>query len=196
MTIAEQIQSLQIELATFEELKQAANRKWLAAVQSDKQLDQAKLESLEKDEDEAAKACRRIEAKIKGLEAAQRAHDEATQRAAAENAAKRICEANNAISAALADLDQYESKLSHAIDDLSSALATRHAAACEFHEVMKLTVLVPADADQIQAQAIRANAIKPLMPPMPSYTPLTLEKTAHAAAQAFKHLSQQAQNLG
>ena len=196
MTITEQIQSLQIELATFEELKQAANRKWLAAVQSDKQLDQAKLESLEKDEDEAAKACRRIEAKIKGLETAQRAHDEATQRAAAENAAKRVSEANSTISAALADLDQYESKLAHSIDDLNKALAVRHAAALEFHNAMAMTIEVPADADQIQAQAIRSQAIKAKLPPLPTYTALTLENTAHAAAQAFKHMTQQAQSLG
>ena len=53
-----------------------------------------------------------------------------------------------------------------------------------------------ADADQIQAQAIRSQAIKAKLPPLPTYTALTLENTAHAAAQAFKHMTQQAQSLG
>lgn len=190
------LEQLRAEHAAALEARADANKRWLDLIQSDRAIDQTKLEALENAEDEAAKLCRRLEAKIRALEAAQRAHDEANTRAEAKKAANRVSEANSAIGELIDGINEAESRLDDLIDKLNAQLSTRHTAAAEFHRLTAPQIEVPADADQIQAQTIRANAIRLQVPKLASYISPTLEATAHRCKTAFLTLSNQSQTLG
>lgn len=173
-----------------------ANKRWLDLIQSDRAIDQTKLEALENAEDAAAKLCRRLEAKIRALEAAQRAHDEANTRAEAKKAANRVSEANSAIADVIDGINETESRLDDLITALGDLTAQRHTAAAEFHRLTAPQIEVPADADQIQANAIRSGAIRAQVPKLSAYIVPTLETTATKAKTAFLTLSNQSQTLG
>jgi len=109
-------------------------------------------------------------------------HNTENHRQQAENAAKAVSEANSAISAALADLDNLEERLAYCLDDINAALDSRHAAAIEFHSAMKPLV---DHADQVSV----------LVPKPPAFSKSTSHRTAEAAA-TIKRLRQQIKTLG